>query len=158
MKKTLQFSTRIQAPRERVWQLMLEPQSYAEWTAAFVEGSRYEGSWEPGARIRFLAPTGEGMVAEIAENRRGDFVSIKHLGEIRADGSVDLDSPAVRAWAPAYENYRFVDAGGGATELRIEMDTMPPSGQFMLQAWPKALARLKALCERQDAASASGRR
>lgn len=148
MKKTLQFSTRIAAPRERVWQLMLEPDSYREWTSAFMEGSRYEGSWEPGARIRFLAPSGEGMVAEIAENRRGAFVSIRHLGEIRQDGSEDLDSPAVRAWAPAYENYRFLDAGGGVTELQIEMDVMPPYEQFMLETWPKALAKLKALCER----------
>lgn len=158
MKKTLHFSTRIQAPRERVWQLMLEPESYREWTAAFAEGSRYEGSWEPGARIRFLAPTGEGMVAEIAENRRGDFVSIRHLGEIRQDGSVDLASPQVRAWAPAYENYRFLDAGNGATELQVEMDTMPPYEQFMLEAWPRALERLKALCERPDKAGASGSR
>jgi uncharacterized protein YndB with AHSA1/START domain len=150
MKKTLRFSTIIQAPRERVWTLMLAPDSYREWTAAFMEGSYYEGSWEPGQRIRFLSPTGEGMVAEVAENRRGEFVSLRHLGEIRPDGTVDTDSPSVRAWAPAYENYRFLDRDG-ATELQIEMDTLPAYEQFMQEAWPKALARLKALCERQPA-------
>ena len=73
MKKTLRFSTLIQAPPGRVWQLMLAPDSYRDWTAAFMEGSRYEGSWEQGQRIRFLSPAGEGMVAEIAENRPGEF-------------------------------------------------------------------------------------
>ncbi len=37
--KTLHFSTRIHAPRERVWQLMLAPDSYREWPTAFCEGS-----------------------------------------------------------------------------------------------------------------------
>lgn len=150
MKKTLRFSTVIQAPPDKVWQLMLAPGSYREWTSAFMEGSTYEGSWEQGQRIRFLSPTGEGMVAEVAENRRGEFVSLRHLGEIRKDGSEDFDSPTVRAWAPAYENYRFVERDG-ATELQIEMESLPDYEAFMQEAWPKALARLKALCERAGA-------
>lgn len=151
MKKTLRFSTVIQAPPERVWQRMLAPDSYREWTAAFMEGSRYEGSWEPGERIRFVGPGVGGMVAEIAENRRGEFVSIRHLGELRPDGSEDLDSPAVKAWAPAYENYRFVAQPGGATEVQVEMDSLASYEAFMNEAWPKALALLKALCEREAA-------
>lgn len=150
MKKTLRFSTVIQAPRERVWELMLAPDSYREWTAAFAEGSTYEGSWEKGQRIHFVSSAGGGgMVAEVAENRRGEFVSLKHLGELAADGTVDVDSPAVKAWAPAYENYRFVDKGNGATEVQVEMDSLPSYEDFMNEAWPKALAKLKAVCERR---------
>ena len=148
MKKTLRFSTFIQAAPEQVWHLMLAPDSYREWTSAFVEGSTYRGSWEQGRQIRFLSPTGEGMVAEIAENRRGEFVSIRHLAEIRKDGTEDFDSDAVKAWAPACENYRFVARDGGC-ELQVEMETMPPYEDFMNQAWPKALGKLKDLCERQ---------
>lgn len=145
-KKTLRFSTLIQASALRVWELMLAPQSYRRWTAAFMEGSTYEGSWEEGSRIRFLAPNGEGMVAEIAENRAGDFVSIRHLGELRADGTEDLDSDAVQAWAPAYENYRFVERDGGC-EVQVELEVMPPHEQFMRETWPKALDALKSVCE-----------
>jgi uncharacterized protein YndB with AHSA1/START domain len=150
--KKMHFSTVIQAPRERVWELMLAPDSYREWTAAFCEGSTYEGSWTPGSRIRFLTPAGEGMVAEVAENRRGEFVSIKHLGAIAKDGTEDTTSEAVRAWAPAFENYRFVDHGNGATEVQVEMDTLPNYEQFMQDTWPKALAKLKEVCEQRIAA------
>lgn len=147
MKKKMQFATVIQAPRERVWELMLAPDTYREWTAPFMEGSYYEGSWEPGSRIRFLGPGGqEGMVAEVAENRRGEFVSLKHIGEIK-NGVEDFDSPSVKAWTPAYENYRFIDKGNGATEVQIEMDTLPNYEQFLQDAWPKALAKLKEVCE-----------
>ncbi|HVE51941.1 MAG TPA: SRPBCC domain-containing protein [Ramlibacter sp.] len=151
MKKTMRFSTFINAPRDRVWQLMLAPDSYRKWTAAFMEGSTYEGSWEQGQRIRFVGPAGDGMVAEVAENRRGEFVSLKHLGEVRKDGTEDLDSPAVKAWAPAHENYRFLDRDGG-TEVQVEMDVLPAYEEFMQQAWPKALAALKDVCEQRVSA------
>ena len=147
MKKTLHYAIRIDAPRERVWRLMLAPQTYREWTAPFCEGSYYEGSWDAGARIRFLTPQGEGMVSEVAEHRPGEFVSLRHLGMIGRDGTEDCDSDAVKAWAPSYENYRFVDRDGG-TEVQVDMETMPGYEQFMQEAWPKALARLKELCER----------
>lgn len=151
MKKTMHFSTVIQAPRERVYELMLAPDSYREWTAPFMEGSYYEGSWDKGSRIRFLTPTGEGMVAEVAENRRAEFVSLKHMGEIKGGKEV-FDSDTVRQWAPAFENYRLIDVPGGGTEVQIEMDVLPGYEQFMQEAWPKALAQLKAVCEQRVAA------
>jgi uncharacterized protein YndB with AHSA1/START domain len=143
----LRFSTRIQAPRQRVWELMLAPDSYRIWTAPFSEGSYYEGSWEEGGRLRFLTPGGrEGMVAEVAQHRPAEYVSLRHIGQIR-DGMEDVDSPEVRAWAPAYENYGLIDAAGG-TEVQVEMDVSPAYESFMQDTWPRALAELKALCER----------
>lgn len=143
--KRLQFTTTIEAPRERVWDVMLGPETYRIWTSAFAEGSYYEGSWDQGARILFLGPSGEGMVAEIAESRRPEFVSIRHRGMIK-DGVEDTESEAVRSWTPAFENYTFSEKGSG-TEVAVEIDTVPEYEEFMTEAWPKALAKLKELCE-----------
>jgi len=143
--KHLRFAIRIASPAARVWRTMLEPDTYREWTSAFCEGSYYEGSWEKGREIRFLAPNGEGMVATIAENRPHEFISIRHEGVI-SGGVVDTDSAAVGAWAPAYENYTFRAAGEG-TEVVVDQDITSDYEQFMQEAWPKALARLKMLCE-----------
>lgn len=146
-KQKMQFSVRIQAPRQRVWERMLAPDSYRAWTRPFMEGSYYEGPWEPGGRLRFLTPGGgEGMVAEVAAHRPGEYVSLRQIGQIR-NGVEDLDSAEVRAWAPAYENYRFVDFADG-TEVQVEMDVLPAYETFMRETWPRALAELKALCER----------
>ena len=141
----LQFSTTIAAPVETVWRLMLAPESYSDWTSAFSEGSRYEGSWEQGDKIRFLGPSGDGMLSEIAENRRHAFLSIRHLGFL-ADGVEDTTSDAVRAWAPAYENYTFTALPEG-TQLVVDQDVPAEWEQHMLDAWPKALALLKQLSE-----------
>lgn len=143
--KTLHFSTVIHAPRKHVWDVMLGPETFRAWTAAFAEGSYFEGSWGEGQKIRFLAPDGGGLVSMIARNRPYDFISIKHLGYIK-DGIDDTESAAVRSWAPAYENYTFLDLGG-STALKVDMDVTPEFEKYMENTWPKALATLKAICE-----------
>jgi uncharacterized protein YndB with AHSA1/START domain len=145
MKKTLHFETVIRAPRQAVWKAMLERPTYEQWTTAFCEGSSYEGSWDTGATIRFTAPGGMGMVSEIAEHRPAEFVSIRHLGEIR-EGNDDTSSEKVRAWAPCYENYTFTDEAGG-TRVTVDLDSLPGFDDYMQDTFPKALQRLKDLCE-----------
>jgi uncharacterized protein YndB with AHSA1/START domain len=144
-KKKLDFSISIAAPRRKVWEAMLGPDGYRVWTAAFMEGSHFVGSWEKGAKIRFLAPNGEGMASEIADNRPFEFVSIRHVGIVK-DGVVDTTSPEAVAWAPAFENYSFADEGAG-TKLKVELDTVPQYEQYMRDTFPKALDLLKKLCE-----------
>jgi hypothetical protein len=150
MKKTLTFPVTIRAPRPLVFATMLDPEGYQTWTAAFGEGSYFSGSWEQGAKIHFLAPpSGDGMAAEIAENRLHEYVSIRHLGEVR-NGVEDTTSDKVRAWAPAYENYAFADAPDGCT-VTVTLDTLAEWEDFMLKTYPQALALLKDLCERKSA-------
>lgn len=144
MKKQIHFETTIDAPRRKVWDVMLGPESFRAWTSEFMEGSHYQGSWEKGAAVRFLADN-NGMSAVIAENRPYEFVSIKHVGFIQ-NGVEDTDSEAVRSWAPAYENYRLSDSGAG-TRVEVEMDVTPDYEDDMLESWPRALARLKEICE-----------
>ena len=91
----IQFETTINAPPEVVWDVMLGGETYPLWTAPFAEGSFFEGSWSQGSRIRFLVPSGDGMVSEIAENRPHEFVSIRHLGFVH-EGVEDTESDAVR--------------------------------------------------------------
>lgn len=143
--QTMTFTVHIQAPRERVWNTMLDADSYREWTRPFMEGSYYEGSWDEGATIRFLSPTGDGMLATIERNQPHEFISIRHLGFV-AQGKDDTTSEAVTSWAPAHENYRF-EAVGGGTQVTVEQDMMDDYVAMMEVAWPKALEALRRLCE-----------
>lgn len=145
MKITLQFTESIGSPKARVWEVMLNPDTYRLWTSEFCEGSYYQGSWAEGSDMRFLAPNGDGMISEIAENRLHERLSIRHLGEVKA-GVDDRVSDSVKSWAPAYEHYTFVETAGG-TELQISVETTPDFETYMKETFPKALKRLKALCE-----------
>lgn len=143
--KTLEFKIEIAAPVERVWDTMLSPEGYQQWTKPFMSGSYFEGSWSEGERMHFLAPGGSGMVAVIAANRPYELVSIKHIGFVM-NGVEDTTSDGVRSWAPAYENYRFAAVPGG-TEVTIEQEVFASSEAYMNDVWPKALAALESICE-----------
>jgi len=141
----------INAPRERVWDVMLADDTYRDWTSAFHPGSYYKGDWSEGAKILFLGPSpdggGEGgMVSRIRENRRHEYISVEHLGIVQ-NGVEDTESAAAKAWAPAYENYTFADSNGG-TELTIEMDIQAEEKENFEKLWTDALSRLKAIAER----------
>jgi predicted 3-demethylubiquinone-9 3-methyltransferase (glyoxalase superfamily) len=143
--KKLNFSTDIDAAPHVVWDLMLGDAGYRNWTSAFCEGSYYVGSWNKGDKIRFLSPGNNGMIAEIAESRPHEHVSIRHLGIIM-NGVEDTTSEQVRAWTPAYENYTLEPIDKG-TRVRIAMDITDEFAAYMEDTWPRALARLKKLCE-----------
>jgi uncharacterized protein YndB with AHSA1/START domain len=142
---TINFSTVINAPVELVWQRMFDDAGFRNWTSAFCEGSYFEGKWQQGEPIRFLSPSGDGMVATIAELKPLKFVSIKHLGFV-VGGKDDLSSEQVSRWAPAFENYYFKTVEDG-TELKVEQEIDPSYQQFMTEKWPQALQKLKILCE-----------
>jgi uncharacterized protein YndB with AHSA1/START domain len=143
--KRLQWSVDIAAPAFKVYQVVVGPESYKQWTSAFGDGLYFDGSWQKGQRIRFLTPSGHGVVSEIAENRPNEFISIRHLGYIADDGVEDTSSEAIRAWAPAFENYTFTATPQG-TRLTVDQD-MTDDFVNMVEAWPKALDELRALCE-----------
>jgi hypothetical protein len=140
----------IDAPRERVWDVMLADATYRDWTTPFSPGSHYRGDWSQGSKILFvgLLPDGAGemgMVSRIAESRPHEFISIEHLG-IYKNGVEDTESPEAKKWAPAYENYSFAGKNGG-TALEVEMDIDGAELENFGKMWDAALARLKAIAE-----------
>lgn len=143
--KRFQCSVDIAAPPFKVYQMLIGPESYKQWTSAFGDGLYFEGSWQKSERIRFLTPDGHGVISEIAEVRPNEFLSVRHLGYINDDGVEDTSSEAIRAWAPAYENYTFTATPQG-TKLTVDQD-ITDDFESMPEAWPKALEQLKALCE-----------
>lgn len=149
--QTLHFSIVINAPREKVWDTMLEDATYREWTSAFnPAGSYFKGDWNKGSKILFIGvdpETGKedgGMFAEIAENKPHEFVSIKHLGEIKDGAEVPWPDPE----QAGFENYTLKDTADG-TEVSVEITNIPDEWkQMMNDMWPKALEKLKEIAEK----------
>ena len=146
----MHFSIVINAPRKKVWNTMLDKDSYREWTDVFMPGSHYVGHWSKGSKILFLAPGKNGMmsgmVSQIEESQPYAYVSIGHLGVVH-DGKEDTSSESAKAWAGAHENYTLKETGG-ATELVVDMDSMDEYKEMFQNIWPKALQKLKTLAEK----------
>lgn len=146
---SLHFEIAIQASPEEVHRIMLEDNSYREWTSEFSPGSHFKGSWEKGTEIRFLGPDqkGEdyGMIGRIKENIPGKIVSIEHYG-VLVKGEEITSGKEIEGWAGALESYYFREEGG-KTILTVVSDTTKEYEESMKTIWPKALAKLKELCE-----------
>lgn len=147
--QTIKHTISINAPRQKVWNIMLEDKTYRIWTHEFNPGSYYEGSWEKGKEIRFLGQNEkgltDGMYSRIKESIPNQFISIEHLGII-TDGVVDTTSDKVKKWAPSFENYTFKDVGA-STQVEVEMQVDEEYKSVFDEMWPKALKVLKKLCE-----------
>jgi uncharacterized protein YndB with AHSA1/START domain len=151
--KSMHFEITIDAKPEKVYQIMLNEKTYTEWTAEFNPTSRFEGSWEKGAKILFIGTdedgTEGGMVSRIKENIPNRFVSIEHQG-ILQNGKEITSGPEVDPWVGGLENYTFGEVNG-KTLLLIDMKSSQKIGEdfksYFLETWPKALKKLKAICE-----------
>lgn len=144
----LTFDIQINAPRGKVWKVMLEPETYTVWTEPFMPGCYYEGNRDSGSKILFLGPGPEksGMVSEIAENIPNEFISIRHLGYIK-DWVEDTTSNEIKDRAPAYENYTFSEKDD-STIVTVDLITIIPwLEDYLTDTWPKALQKLKEICE-----------
>ena len=145
----LEFSIVINATIEKVWNTMLDDKTYRIWTEEFSPGSHYIGNWDKGSKILFLGPSNDGklagMVSRIKENKLHKYISIEHLGEVY-DGVEDTTSERVKVWAGALENYTFIDKNG-KTELIVDMNINEEFKEMFEGMWPKALQKLKELCE-----------
>jgi len=150
--KKLQFTVSINAFASNVYDLMLgksNKSTYEQWTAMFNPTSTYEGSWNKGDKIRFVGTDekGEkaGIISEIAENIPNQFVSIRHYG-LLTGGNEITEGPEVEKWAGGLENYSF-EENNGITLVTVELDTTEDFIDYMNEHYPKALNKLKEICE-----------
>ena len=150
--KKLQFSVSINTPAKKVYDTMLgvnNKATYEQWTALFNPTSSYDGNWEKGSKMLFVGTDekGEkgGMVSEIVENIPGRFISIRHYGLVKAGVEV-TDGPEVEKWANGFENYTF-EENNGITKVTVDLDTTEDFEEYMNEAYPKALSKLKEICE-----------
>jgi uncharacterized protein YndB with AHSA1/START domain len=144
------FSININAPKQRVWDVLLGEKTYREWTSAFSPSSRFEGDWSEGSRMRFVGNDENGnlggLSSRIVTNRPFECIAIEHLAAI--NNGVE-EAPGSSDWAGAREDYYFSEAGG-VTTLRVEQDMVAQCEAMFLEFWPNALAILKALAEKKS--------
>ena len=152
--KRHQFKIAIDAPREKVWEILWNDKSYREWTSVFSEGSRAETDWKKGSKILFLGGAdNEGMVSRVEENIPNEFMSIRHLGIVK-NGVEDMNNEKAKEWAGATENYILKNVNG-KTELTVDMDITDEYLDHFQQTWPQALNKVKELAEKSKVSAAS---
>lgn len=142
----------IHAPVNQVYDTMLglsDKSTYNAWALEFHPSSHFRGSWEPGATIRFIGVDDQGeesgMIMRVADNRPGEYVSLKAIGVVSA-GQDLYSGEGADEWIGSQENYTYREQNG-ITSVTVEIDYPENFEEYFNEAYPKALNRLKQYAE-----------
>jgi uncharacterized protein YndB with AHSA1/START domain len=144
----LEYKIAIAAPAKKVWEIMLQEETYRQWVAKSWPNSFYEGKWKQNEKIRFIGPDGSGTLAEMVEVKPYENILAKHIAVLGPGGVEDRSSEVAKGWIGTTEGYRFSEHQGKTT-LTVTIETTPGWRQMFDDGWPAALEELKRLAERQ---------
>jgi hypothetical protein len=149
----IEFKKEINAPAQKVYDLMLgltDKSTYEYWASTFNASSTYEGDWTRGSKILFVGVDENGkrggMISEVSENQPASIVSLRHYGFLDGDKEITTGED-VEKWSGGHEIYKF-EENNGITTLIVELDTLEEYLDFFRNTYPKALDKLKEICER----------
>ncbi|WP_348813354.1 SRPBCC domain-containing protein [Flavobacterium maritimum] len=141
----LDFKIEINAPKEKVWSVLWDDETYRKWTTVFCEGTYAVSDWKQGSKIHFLSPNGEGMNSVIDTKIDNAYIAFKHLSEIKNFEVMPVDE-ATKEWTGAMETYRLTEDKGVAV-LETKIDVVDKYVDYFKTTFPKGLEMVKKLSE-----------
>ena len=142
----LEYRIEIAAPAKKVWETMLQKDTYEQWVALSWPTSSYEGKWEKDALIKFIGDSGSGTLAEIVDIKPYERVLARHVAVLGEGGVEDRTSDVANGWVGTTEGYTF-DEHAGRTTVRVVIETGKDWKQMFDEGWPTALQELKRIAE-----------
>jgi uncharacterized protein YndB with AHSA1/START domain len=144
--ETLEFKIEIEAPKEKVWKVLWDDETYRQWTSAFCEGTYAVSDWNEGSKIHFLSPSGEGMNSIIESKIACEYMAFRHIGELKNFVEMPIDA-ATQEWSGAMETYRLTQ-NNGTTTLEVTMDCVEKYVDYFKKTFPKSMEAVKELSEK----------
>ncbi|QNF33983.1 SRPBCC domain-containing protein [Adhaeribacter swui] len=135
----------LNAPTEKVWQVLTQDEYNRQWYAEFMEGTYAETDWQEGSKALFKDKTECGIVAKIIANQPHQLLSLVYQGIVN-NGQEDYSSPEAEAVKGGREIYRLVDLNG-RTRLEVEADMGAEYLEMMQASWNRAFQKIKELAE-----------
>jgi uncharacterized protein YndB with AHSA1/START domain len=72
--ENLEYEVEIEAPIEKVWELLWNSETYNAWTKFFAPDSSMCTDWQIGGKTYFLDGEGNGMVSTIEELKKPEIL------------------------------------------------------------------------------------
>ena len=88
------------------------------------------------------APDGRGMYSDIVELKENEYISFKHLGEVKEN----IEQPQSADWNEAFEIYSLAETAGN-TQLTVTIDLDDKFADYFINTFPKAIQIAKNLAE-----------
>lgn len=143
--ETLSYEKVINAPLQKVWDVLWSPETYSEWTRFFAAGSQMKSDWKVGGKTYFMGSDNEGMVSTIDSLDEPRQVVFKHLGMVK-DGVEDTQSKDIMEWSGVFEKYFLIDLEG-KTKLHVEVQVEKSWKDHINKGFIKGLEIVQNLAE-----------
>lgn len=145
--ETFKYQTEIDAPAEKVWDILWNEDTYSQWTHYFSPDSQMVTDWKVGGKTYFTdASKKNGMVSTIDKIEENKYLIFKHLGEM-TDGVEDTESEKVKVWSGSKEAY-YLEENNGKTTLKVEIDSDENYKEMFDNGFTKGLQIIKELSEK----------
>lgn len=144
--ETLSYEKVINATKQKIWDVIWNPETYAQWTQFFGHGSVIKSDWQVGGKTYFLNAEGEGLISTIDTLDEPDQIIFKHLGTVDKEGNEDTRSREVMEWSGFFEKYILIDFEG-RTKLHVEVQIDKDRREDMDAGFTKGLEMIKSLAE-----------
>lgn len=138
--KLLHFKIQINAPAEKIWNVLFTQDSQQIWASALNEGTYFEGNWEEGSMMRFLDQDNNGMYNLVIRNNPGKELGMKHLGWI-LEGKL---SP--QDWGDSTITY-LLEASENGTILHAKVNSLDEFVDFFNSKYPQNFEKVKEISE-----------
>jgi uncharacterized protein YndB with AHSA1/START domain len=139
------FTIFIKAPVKKVWDSLLEKESYKYWTSEFEPTSSYEGEMKLGNIIKFKSEEGVGVIGKVVKFDKYKMIGFGFNLENDYKDNINSYQALIKE---GVEEYYFEEKDGG-TQLSIIVDNIEEWAKSMEKSWQKALLKLKELSESQ---------
>ena len=143
--KRIKKSIEINAPKEKVWNVLLDDQYTRLWYAAFSEGSHAETDWKEGSKAVFTDNTHSGLISKVTKNKPYEVLSLEYQGVVTG-GKEDYESQLAQEIKGGLESYQLTEKDG-ITSVSIESDMGEEFFDSMSDSWENALKKVKQLSE-----------
>jgi uncharacterized protein YndB with AHSA1/START domain len=152
MQKTIKKSIEINAPKEKVWNVLFTQPTASQWCGVFMGdsdshgGSVVEGDFSLNNLMTFKDGKGDGMREKVVQLKPMELLRMQVVSSFQ-NGVEDTSSDEFKKWKDGYEEYVLSDKDGN-TLVSIE-NKLPESYVDMFSTlWDKALAKVKELAEK----------
>lgn len=141
--KEMQFSIKINAPKEKVWETLWQDETFREWSGLIDPGTYMKGELKQGGEVEFIsAENGYGVTSLVEKVVPGEYLLLRHSADTQDSGERQRE----KEWTGGAESYTLAE-NDGTTTLTTVFDMPAKMEEHFNAHYPEALAKIKELAE-----------
>lgn len=142
----LEFKIIINKPKELVWFVLWDDQSFRDWANNIDEGTYLLGDLAEGNEIQFISSiNGYGVTSLVSKLVLYEYILFKHAADTQDAGTETRD----KQWTGGSESYSLSEVNG-KTELIIKSEIPDELVDIFKVSMPIAINRIKELAEQLE--------